>query len=227
MNICALVVAAGKGERLGAKKQFLLLSGKPILHWTLEKFQKVKKIEEIILVLPKEDIAREEKIIKKKFTKVKKIVPGGKIRQESVFNGLTKVSPNFSLVVIHDGVRPLVSEELIKRTLKVAKKCGSAVAALPIEETVKMVSPGNIVQVTLPREKIWAVQTPQVFRREIIIPAHQKAKKDKFFGTDDAQLVERIGFRVKLVPGEYANIKITTKEDVLFAQTILSQRTQK
>jgi len=172
MNVSVVIVAAGKGERLGmnqngsyrgAKKQFLPLSGKPILHWTLETFQRVQKIKEIILILPKEDIVREEKTIKKKFMKVKEIIPGGKIRQESVFNGLKKVSPNFSLVAIHDGVRPLVSKELIERTLQVAKKYGSAVAALPVKETVKMVSPGNIVQATLPREKIWAVQTPQVF----------------------------------------------------------------
>ncbi len=249
MNVSVVIVAAGKGERLSqnldpfrrnrqglrngfseqvgalagqTKKQFFPLSGKPILYWTLETFQKVQKIKEIILVLPEENIAGEEKTIKKKFPKLKKIVPGGKIRQESVFNGLKMVSPNFSLVAIHDGVRPLASEKLIRRTLQVAEKYGTAVAALPVKETVKMVSPGNIVQKTLPREKIWAIQTPQVFRREIIIRAHQKAKKDKFIGTDDAQLVERIGYKVRLVPGEETNIKITTPEDLLFARTLIS-----
>lgn len=224
MNVGALIVAAGKGERLGAKKQFFPLLGKPLLYWTLEKFQKNNKIKEIILVLPRENIAKQEKIIKQNFSKVKNILPGGKIRQESVFNGLKKINPTISLVAIHDGVRPLVSGKLIHRTLQGAKKYGSAVAALPVKETVKMVSSGNLVHSTLPREKIWAVQTPQVFRREVILQAHQKAKKDKFIGTDDAQLVERIGYKVKLVPGEDTNIKITTRDDLLFAETILKTR---
>jgi len=223
-NVSAVIVAAGKGERIGKKKQFIPLAGKPILYWTLEKFQKVKKIKEIILVLPKEDIWFKEKMIKGKFTKVKKIIPGGKIRQKSVFNGLKKVNPNFSLVMIHDGVRPLVSERIIENTIKVAEKYGSAVAGLPVKETIKMVSTENLVETTLSREKIWTIQTPQVFRREIILKAHRKAKEDEFIGTDDAQLVERIGYSVKLVPGEYTNIKITTPEDLLFAQTILKTR---
>jgi len=226
MNVSAVIVAAGKGERLGRKKQFLRLADKPLLYWTLEKFQEVKLVKEIVLVLPREDIAKQEKMIRGKFTKIKKIVPGGKLRQESVFNGLKKVDLKFSFVAIHDGVRPLVGEELIYQTLRVAQKYGAGVAALPVKETIKMVSLKNNVQSTLPREKIWATQTPQVFRREIIIHAHQKAKEDKFIGTDDAQLVERMGFKVKLVPGEYTNIKITTPEDLLFAETILSQRTQ-
>ncbi len=222
MNVSAIIVAAGKGERMGKKKQFLSLAGRPMLYWTLEKFQKIKPIKEIVLVLPKEDILRKSKLIKTKFTKVKKIIPGGKIRQESVFNGLTETNPNILLVAIQDGVRPLVSEKLIKNTIKVAERYGSAVPALPVRETVKTVSSNKFVETTLPRKKIWATQTPQIFRREIILKAHRKAKEDRFIGTDDAQLVERIGCPVKLIPGEYTNIKITLPEDLLFAQALIS-----
>ncbi len=223
MNVSAVIVAAGKGERINRfkKKQFLSLCAKPLLYWTLENFEKIKEIKEVVLVLPKEDIPKYVKSVRKKFSKVKKIVPGGETRQESVFNGLKSTEENFPLVAIHDGVRPLVSTNLIERTLRIAKKYGTAVAALPVKETLKMVSPGNLVKTTLPREEIWAIQTPQVFRREIILQAHQKARKDKFTGTDDAQLVERLGLPVKLVSGEYTNIKITTPEDLLFAKTIL------
>lgn len=226
MNVSAVIVAAGKGERINRfkKKQFLSLCAKPLLYWTLEMFQKIRKIKEIVLVLPKEDIPEYKKSIEKEFSKVKKIIAGGETRQESVFNGLKNTEEIFPLVAIHDGVRPLVSTNLIERTLRIAKKHGTAVTALPVKETLKMVSPGNLVKTTLPREKIWAIQTPQVFRREIILQAHQKARKDKFTGTDDAQLVERLGLPVKLVPGEYTNIKITTPEDLLFAQTILKMR---
>jgi len=228
MQVAAVIVAAGYGKRFNKfrKKQFLPLGGKPLLYWTLEVFQKVKQIDGIILVLPRGDISRQKKIIQKKFGKVKEIVPGGRLRQESVFNGLKKVGERFSLVAIHDGVRPLVSTGLIERTLRIAKKYGSAVTALLAKETVKLAKNKNIIERTLPREKIWLIQTPQVFPREVLLKAYQKAQKDRFTATDDAQLVERLGYLVKLVPGEETNIKITTSEDLLFAETILSQRTQ-
>lgn len=224
MQVTAVIVAGGRGERFGRKKQFLRLYGKPLLYWSLDTFQKIKEIREIVLVLPQEDLPEKEKIIKEKFNKVKKIVPGGRTRQESVFNGLRVTDDKIPFVAIHDGVRPLASEKLVKRTLETARKYGSAVAALPVRETLKLVGKNNLVERTLPREKIWAIQTPQVFPRNLLLKAYEKAQKDKFTGTDDAQLVERIRSPVKLVLGEETNIKVTTPEDLLFAETILRSR---
>ncbi|MEW6557088.1 MAG: 2-C-methyl-D-erythritol 4-phosphate cytidylyltransferase [Elusimicrobiota bacterium] len=208
MIISAVIVAAGKGKRFGSKKQFEYLGKKKVVELTVSKFVKIPEIKNIVLVLPKEDIKRNFGIPGKV-----KIVPGGKTRQHSVFNGLLSLSPNTDIVLIHDGVRPFVSEKIIRNSITIAKKYGACIAAVPSKDTVKIAKNGFIIS-TLKRQNIFLAQTPQTFKYSIIMRAYKKAFKEKFFSTDDSALVERLGEKVKVVLGNYSNIKITTKNDL-------------
>lgn len=223
----AIIPASGLGRRLsrGTGKAFVPLLGKPLIVFTLYPFELSDSIDEIVLVVGKEDIPRAEQIIKDyEIKKVNRIVAGGKERQDSVWNGLRAISPDTELVVIHDGARPLVSAKIIEDSIKTAREYGAAIAAIPVTDTIKTSSDGRMVESTLDRSKLYAIQTPQTFKREIIIAAYEHAYAEGFYGTDDASLVERMGFPVALVAGSHENIKITTPTDIQIAEAIMSKK---
>lgn len=223
LKTLALITAAGKGQRMQSStpKQYLSLGGKPILAQTLQVFEDCSPIDGIYVIVPEEqmDMVQKEIVEKYYFKKVLKLVRGGKIRQHSVWNGLQAISGGCSIVVVHDGVRPLISSRLIARSIETAQKSGAAVVGVLARDTVKRAAPGKKIQ-TLPREEIWLAQTPQTFQFPLIMKAYQKAHRDDFLGTDDACLVERMGYPVTLIPGDYSNIKITTPEDLILAEAL-------
>jgi len=222
MNISAVVPAAGSGKRIGAEKPYLLIKGKPILAHTLIVLQNFDFLEKIILVVNKTrtDFCQKKIVKKYKLDKVAKIAAGGTTRFDSVFNGLREVGKETDLVFIHDGVRPFLTEGVAKKVIWAAKKYKAAVVAFPSIETIKEVDKNLFVKKTLLREKIWSVQTPQVFRRDLIIKAYKQAKKNEIKPIDDSELVERISQPVKIIQGDYKNIKITFQEDLVFAQRL-------
>ncbi len=224
MKAAAVIVSAGRGDRLPGekKKQFLSLSGKPVLCHTLDKFEGCPSIDFIHLVVAPEDIDYTLKEIVEPFRyrKIGEIIPGGKLRQDSVKNGIDSLRGEVEIVVVHDGVRPFVSPRIIEDSICAAKQFKAVVVAVPVKDTIKVVR-DQIVFETLDRESLWQIQTPQTFQLETLRKAFEKAKEDGFLGTDDASLVERIGVKVYILPGTYANIKITTPEDLMLAQIFL------
>ena len=220
----ALIPAAGMGKRMGAavNKQYLQLDGMPIVARTISVFEQSPLIDAIYLVIPAEEIpyCREHVVEAFKFSKVAAIIPGGKERQHSVMNGLRGMREHVSgddVVLIHDGVRPLVTEELLRESIAVAASHDGAVVAVPTKDTIKAVYNG-IVTGTPERNSLWQAQTPQSFRYRVIYSAHLAAEAEHYLGTDDSSLVERTGGRVRIVPGNYRNIKITTPEDLILAE---------
>jgi 2-C-methyl-D-erythritol 4-phosphate cytidylyltransferase len=229
MKADAIIVSAGKGQRFmeGKKKQFYLLADKPILAHTLDKFETCPLVRSILLVVGQEDMdyCLKEIIEKHKYRKISQIVPGGKRRQESVKNGIDVLSKDVDIVVIHDGVRPFVTREMIEDSIRSAQRFGAVVTAMPVKETIKMANPDGTILKTLDRESLWQIQTPQTFQAHAIKEAYQKATEDGFIGTDDASLVERLGIKVHILPGSYTNIKITTPEDLILANLFLRMKT--
>lgn len=227
----AVIVAAGKGSRMKTdiNKQYLLLDNKPVLAHTIEAFERSELISEIIVVINKDD--RElfaGSVIKPyNFSKITSVVVGGADRQASVYNGLCYVKASSDIVVVHDGARPLVTEDIIHRTIDAALVYGAACAGVPVKDTIKKVGKDFTVEYTPDRSELWAIQTPQAFRREILVSAHQNAACDGFRGTDDSVLAERLGYRVRMVMGSYTNIKITTAEDLVLAEAILKNFSQR
>ncbi|MFP4081349.1 MAG: 2-C-methyl-D-erythritol 4-phosphate cytidylyltransferase [Candidatus Aminicenantes bacterium] len=217
-KVSAIIVAAGEGRRFGRAKQFALLKGKPVLGWTLEIFQTHEKVSEIILVLGNDP--GKEKFLNR-YPKIKAVVRGGEKRQDSVLSGFSQLNPEDSeIVLIHDGVRPLVSPELISRVIKATEKRGAVIPVVTISDTVKFVE-GEKVSHTLEREKLRRIQTPQGFVYSILEEALKRADQEKFYGTDEASLVERIGGEVFVVKGDVPNIKITDHHDIRIAEALL------
>lgn len=223
-NVSVIIVAGGKGSRFGSqeKKQFILLKGHPILCWTIWRFHQFNWIYEIILVIPKglHDFVESRIILPYHFDRVRKIVAGGAERQDSVFAGLNAVDPRSQFVCIHDGVRPFVSNKSLSRIYQTVQKYGTAVLGFPSRDTVKRVE-NNIVTNTEDRSKLWLIQTPQVFKYDLIMAAHKKAIGEKYYATDDARLAERLGIPVHLVKGDYPNMKITNPSDLKIAEYFL------
>ncbi|WP_339288296.1 2-C-methyl-D-erythritol 4-phosphate cytidylyltransferase [Paenibacillus sp. FSL E2-0201] len=218
-SVGVVIVAAGRGTRMGTveSKQYLLLQGKPIIVHTLEVFQQHELISEIVLVTGKEDIERcREWIQLYKLDKVKAIVPGGSERQHSVHKGLLKLTTQW--VMVHDGVRPFVQPIEIEACYKRAKQIGASVLAVPVKDTIKQVDNEGKVLSTPDRRSLWAIQTPQTFRLSELLDAYEVAERDGFLGTDDSSLAERAGIPVSVVEGSYRNIKITTPDDLDFAE---------
>lgn len=228
MMVIAIIVAAGKGQRMSQNKpkQFLKLLDRPILVHTLEVFEKSSLISEVILLVPKGTLeySRKEIIKKYKLKKIVKIIVGGRQRQDSVYKGLKEVNKKCRAVIVHDGVRPFVTNRMISESLKNLKKYKACIFVLPVKDTVKRINKNNLVRETLVREELGLVQTPQTFDAEVLRKAYKKAFKDKFYATDDAMLVERLGERVKVLVGSYENIKITTPEDLILAEFITKSR---
>lgn len=225
----AIIPAAGAGVRMGSErpKQFLALEGKPVLQVTLEKFQGCQAIDAIIAVVPSADVdyCKREIVEKHHLGKVRKVIAGGPKRQDSVRLGIEASGGEYGLVLIHDGVRPLIPPDLIKRVVASAKKDGAVVAALPAKETVKEVDEKGLVTRTYDRQRVWLVQTPQVFRYRDILDAHRRALEQGWEGvTDDSLLMEKMGIPVKVIEGSEENIKITTPHDLELARRILQMR---
>jgi 2-C-methyl-D-erythritol 4-phosphate cytidylyltransferase len=224
----ALIPAAGMGKRMGAaiNKQYLQLSGMPIVARTLSLFDQSSLIDAIYLVIPAEEIpyCREHVVDAYGFSKVTAIIPGGKERQNSVMNGLLAMRDfvsNEDIILIHDGVRPLISDELLQETISSAALHDGVLVAVPVKDTIKTVYNGIVVE-TPNRESLWQAQTPQAFRFATILAAHTSAEAAGFIGTDDASLVERMGGAMHIIRGDYRNIKITTPEDLILAEAFLA-----
>lgn len=226
MYISAIIVAGGKGRRMGSSinKIFLDLNGKPLLYYSIKAFEGIPEIDEIIVVSSKEEVkyCQIEVIKKFRLNKVKKIVEGGEERQASVYNGLMAVDKRCEIVLIHDGARPFISRSIIAKGIKEAKIHKAVGIAVPVKDTIKVVDEDNFIINTPERKTLWGIQTPQIFDYDLITMAHKKAIEDDFIGTDDCVLVERCGSRVKLVEGSYKNIKITTPEDLIIAEALLN-----
>jgi 2-C-methyl-D-erythritol 4-phosphate cytidylyltransferase len=223
--ISAVIVAGGKGKRLGAgiNKQYIKLLGREILAWTLGAFEKVALVEEVVLVVPEDELeyCRENIVNHYGFKKVKEIVTGGAERQNSVYNGLKACSPDTEVVLIHDGARPFISVEVIAASIEGAMEHGACAVAVAVKDTLKVVDREKFVVSTPERSSIYSVQTPQTFKYELILKAHRQALEKNMSATDDTMLVEALGRRVKLIEGDYYNLKITTQEDLVFGEAIL------
>jgi len=210
----------------GIKKPYMELSGKPILAYALGAFQRCSFIDSIVVVTAKGDESRciHDVVRIYGIDKPLSVVTGGDTRQESVFNALQELSSNTDVVVIHDAVRPFVTEDMILKSIDGANQYGSAIMAVPVKDTIKESDDDGFVWKTLDRRKLWAIQTPQTFKYDLIMKAHLYARENNIQATDDAYLVEQIGHKVKLIMGSYENIKITTPEDISIAKTILESR---
>jgi 2-C-methyl-D-erythritol 4-phosphate cytidylyltransferase len=216
-----VVVAAGRGSRMGTveSKQFLLIDHKPILVHTLEIFQNIAEVSSIVLVVGDGDESRCELYAQQhKLSKVKTILNGGSERQDSVLKGIRALPAQTEWVLVHDGVRPFVTKVHVLACWKQAIQVGAAVLAVPIKDTIKIVDAAGYIESTPNRRSLWAIQTPQAFRLVDLIAAHERAEADQFIGTDDAMLMERLGSKVAIVEGSYDNIKITTPEDLTWAE---------
>lgn len=224
MRATAIIPAAGLGKRFGAKKQFLDLSGRPLLVHTLSAFEHAPSVTDVCVAVPEEEIAAVQGMIRPyNLKKVVKVVTGGKERQDSVRLGF-EAAPLSDIVIVHDGVRPLVTPEIIERTIQGAQEFGGCIAALPVKETTKRVGPDSFIIETVDRNPLWSIQTPQAFRWDLFRRAVEKSVKDGFLGTDEAMLVERLGEKVKVVEGSPYNIKVTTPEDLKIAEAFLKMR---
>ncbi|MCD6485766.1 MAG: 2-C-methyl-D-erythritol 4-phosphate cytidylyltransferase [Syntrophobacterales bacterium] len=221
----AIIVAGGSGKRMlrDLPKQFLSLDGIPVLARTLSRFEKAVSVTRIVLVVPEEDVdyAKDEIVDRHQIFKVEHIQAGGKTRQDSVGKGLEMVDDEDDIVIVHDGVRPFLPEELIDLSIREAVRSGAVVPVIPLTDTVKQIGEAGIIKDTPDRNDLRLAQTPQAFRREIILEAYRNAFREGFYGTDDAFLVERMGVPVKTIPGSRDNIKITTPEDIILGKFLL------
>ena len=224
-KVSALIVSAGQGKRMGGcvSKQYLEVAGRPLLAYTLDKFQGHPLIEDIVVVTQEEERAycQQEIMEKYSFTKVSGIVSGGKERQDSVYRGLLALPEDTEWVVVHDGVRPLITSEVITRVMEAAFAKGAAIVGVPAKDTIKVITAEQMVRETPLRQTLWHIQTPQVFKKELLVRAYEEAIASSWVGTDDASLVERIGVPIIVVQGEYDNLKITTPEDLVYFKEML------
>jgi 2-C-methyl-D-erythritol 4-phosphate cytidylyltransferase len=228
MKYSVVIAAAGQGKRMGAgkNKQFLLLRGEPLIIHTLRLFEQDPFCEKIILVANRGECQIMRKLTNQyKVLKVSDVIEGGKERQDSVKNGIDALTEE-QIVLVHDGARPFVSHRVIHKLVEKAEEMGAAIAAVPVKDTIKRAKAGIVID-TQKREELWSVQTPQAFSLALIREAHSQAAEADVLGTDDASLVEWLGHAVAIVEGDYQNIKLTTPDDLLFAEAILQERERK
>lgn len=216
-NVGVVIPAAGKGLRMGAKspKQFLSINGESILERSIALFDSLKGIQEIVVVVPRgyrRPVLR--MITRRNLQKVSRVVMGGKTRQDSVWNGLQAFVHPPETVLVHDAVRPMVTRRIVGEVIRETRIYGAAVVGVPVKDTIKVEKQRGFFAGTLDRRRLWSVQTPQGFGYEILLSAHRAARKSRFHGTDESSLVERLGIKVRIVKGEYRNIKVTTKDDL-------------
>jgi len=226
MRTVAIVPAAGSGNRMGRElsKQYLALGGMPLLVHTLNVFERCPLVDALLVVVPPSDVeaVRTEMLPRWSLKKLAGVIPGGKERQDSVRAGIEALDRETELVVIHDAVRPFITVELIENCIRAAAEEGAATVGVPVKDTVKEVGADGRVMRTCDRNLLWLTQTPQAFRRDIIENAHRAAVRDGYRGTDDTSLVERLGIAVRMIRGDYGNIKITTPEDLVIAEALLA-----
>jgi 2-C-methyl-D-erythritol 4-phosphate cytidylyltransferase len=219
-----VIVAAGTSQRMvGINKLFAPLRGKPLLVWSVDACQRYSLVQQIILVLNDKDLARGQKLKKERGWSKVTLCPGGARRQDSVREGLRQMR-DCDLVMIHDGARPFLTPDLIENGLKEARKTGAAVAAVPVKDTIKLAADERLIGETLQRDRLWAAQTPQTFRFDVITRAYDNLTAEV---TDDAAAVERLGYKVKLYMGDYKNIKVTTPQDLALARIIAGEWKEK
>jgi len=220
----AVLVAAGRSERMGANtdKAFLSLGSKPVVVWSLLVFEESTDIDKIILVVRREQLVAAKAVVQMfGLSKVSEIVAGGGRRQDSVAKGLASVDPETRIVVVHDGARPCVTAELIAETVRAAQRTGCGIAASRIMDTVKHVARGTLVDHTVDRTKLWSAQTPQAFKFDLLLRAYKKVEEEGVTVTDEAAAVELLGEPVRLVEWQKPNVKITTVEDLAVAAALL------
>jgi 2-C-methyl-D-erythritol 4-phosphate cytidylyltransferase len=208
-------------------KQFLQIGGREIVARTLAVFEACVAIDDVWVVVAAEQCTTCQNTIVERygFRKIRGVIAGGTTRQESVWRGLQQVTDAVALVVVHDGVRPFVTELLLQQTLDYAKRYGAAIAAVPLKDTLKRVSTAGTVEATVPRERLWRIQTPQAFQHALLRRAFQHAWRQGLQATDEAGLIEALGYPVQIVPSYEHNIKITTPDDLVFCATFLGERT--
>jgi len=225
MRTVAIILAGGTGKRMGTSinKQFLLLDGRPIIVHTMQVFEECRAIDGFYLVVNQKDIPfiQEEILETYKFQKLIKLVVGGRLRQDSVMNGLEAIKPPCDIVVIHDGARPFISPSFIEKGVSLMEMFEAVIPALHVKDTVKLISKEGFVVKTLERDSLWYVQTPQIFRYELILKGYRDGMAKKIFGYDDATFVEYLGKKVKVIEGSPYNIKITTPEDLVIARGLV------
>lgn len=220
-KVVMLIAAAGSGSRMQLKmnKQFISLGGQSVLGRTLSQINQSKYVDELIVLGQKNELHFIDEIIQKSSLPCK-IIAGGETRQDSICNGLRALDDQVAIVATHDGARPFVSVESIDKVIEAVDETGASVLAHPVKDTIKVSTDGHLVSYTPPREFLWAVQTPQVFLRPILEHAYSQAYDEGYQGTDDCSLVEKAGGKIKIVLSDYTNIKITTPEDLLFAEIL-------
>ena len=227
-NLRVVIAAAGKGSRMGSttNKQYMLLKGTQVLSYSLDFFEKLPVVNQIVVVCARDEVEYcEEEIVKRfKYNKVAAVVPGGQERQDSVWAGLQQLGADTELVAVHDGARPLLSAEVLTRLLAEAQEWGAAIPGIVSRDTVKLGDRDGFVRQTLDRTSVYAIQTPQVFNYTELVTAYREAREEDFLGTDDASLFERYIGRVKIVPGDFNNIKITTPQDMIVAEALVRGR---
>ena len=226
-KVFVVVPAAGAGTRLGGaiKKQFLVLRDRPILVHTLQRFEHCPDVDEIAVAVPEQSIVEMETLLSHyRLHKVSKITVGGEKRQDSVYNVLKRLPLRPSdIVLVHDGVRPFVESKRISHLVRACKEHGAAVLAVQPKDTIRRSAGGEFFDQTLDRNALWLVQTPQAFKAALLLKAFEKAKKEKFYSTDEAALLEHMGVKARIVEGSYDNIKITTQEDLELGKLILER----
>jgi 2-C-methyl-D-erythritol 4-phosphate cytidylyltransferase len=216
-DVGAIIVAAGSSQRMGdVDKNFAPLGGKPLLAWSVDICQKCALVQQIVIALNKEGLELGQKLKENRSWSKVTLCLGGTRRQDSVREGLCRIV-DCNWVMIHDGARPFLTLDLIEQGLKMATKTGAAIAAVPVNDTIKFADDNGVVKETLQRDKLWAIQTPQIFKFDMITKAYEELPTEI---TDDAAAVERLGYKVKLYTGAYDNIKVTTPKDLALAEII-------
>lgn len=223
-KFAAVIVAGGSGKRFGSDvpKQFLEVNGLPVIAHSIKKFEDCPLISEIVIVTHKDYIVYCRDLAEElAFSKVTSIIQGGATRQQSVFLGLKQLGEGISHVLIHDSVRPAVAGEVIEGCCEAADKYGAAAAGIKVVDTLKISDDGEFITSTADRSNMWQIQTPQAFEKKLILKCHKNAAFEGFEATDDCMLAERYGYKVKLVSGNYENIKITTAADMKIMEGLL------
>ena len=222
--LTAIIVAAGSSKRAGFDKLLAKIAGRSVIQHTLAAFEKAPCVNEV-LVVSRETVAMRHFIVRRNFRKVRRVVRGGARRQDSVQAGLDALEKEVEFVAIHDAARPLITSREIERVFAAARKHGAAALATPITDTLKVADANHVVSGSIDRQNVFAMQTPQIFRREVLSQAYEQVKKDSFTVTDEVSAIEHAGGKIVIVPAEDHNFKITYASDLLLAEAILKQRT--
>jgi 2-C-methyl-D-erythritol 4-phosphate cytidylyltransferase len=223
--LSAIIVAAGSSQRMGFDKLLALLGDLPVLAHTIDAFERTPSVDEILLVARAQRVGEFEELVRQQgFKKVRPVIPGGELRHDSVRAGLQRLNENATYVAVHDAARPLVTPEQIERVFELARLHGGAALAEPITNTVKRADENGVVTGGIPRENLYAMQTPQIFARDLLDKAYAKIGAANLAVTDEVSAVEHLGAKVVLVPNDEWNIKITYPRDLLLAQAVLARR---